>query len=118
MAFRGGRQRRELVPVRRVPDDPFPGGERVRCEYTSGLDVAQPGYAPILEQHKVFMSTGHDGYLVRAAADECRGRLGRRGQSRVLQRERSVLEDPVGAEHRRIEHVQPDASDLQGDALR
>ena len=30
--------------------------------YTSGLDVSQPGYAPILEQHKVFMSTGHDEY--------------------------------------------------------
>ena len=77
-----------------------------------------PAMRPILEQHKVFMSTGHDEYLVRAAADECRGRLGRRGQSRVLQRERSVLEDPVGAEHRRIEHPQPDAGDLQGDALR
>src|SRR5437762_8356214 len=30
--------------------------------YTSGLDVSQPGYAPILEQHKVFMSSGHDEY--------------------------------------------------------
>ena len=30
--------------------------------YTSGLDVSQPGYTPILEQHKIFMSTGHDEY--------------------------------------------------------
>jgi N,N-dimethylformamidase beta subunit-like protein/uncharacterized protein DUF4082/Big-like domain-containing protein/fibronectin type III domain protein len=30
--------------------------------YTSGLDVSQPGYASTIEQHKVFMSTGHDEY--------------------------------------------------------
>ncbi len=30
--------------------------------YTSGVDVSQPGYASILEQHKIFMSVGHDEY--------------------------------------------------------
>jgi hypothetical protein len=30
--------------------------------YTSGVDVSRPGYAPEIEQHKVFMSTGHDEY--------------------------------------------------------
>ncbi|HEY1343761.1 MAG TPA: DUF4082 domain-containing protein [Streptosporangiaceae bacterium] len=30
--------------------------------YTSGLDMSQPGAASIIEQHKVFMSTGHDEY--------------------------------------------------------
>ena len=30
--------------------------------YTSGVDMSQPGAAPILEQHKIFMSTGHDEY--------------------------------------------------------
>jgi hypothetical protein len=30
--------------------------------YTSGLDASQPGYASTIEQHKVYMSTGHDEY--------------------------------------------------------
>jgi hypothetical protein len=30
--------------------------------YTSGVDVSQPGYASVIEQHKIFMSTGHDEY--------------------------------------------------------
>jgi hypothetical protein len=30
--------------------------------YTSGVDVSQPGYAPIIEQHKVFISSAHDEY--------------------------------------------------------
>ncbi|MBO0884693.1 MAG: hypothetical protein J2P17_31040, partial [Mycobacterium sp.] len=30
--------------------------------YTSGMDVSQPGYSSVLEQHKIFMSTGHDEY--------------------------------------------------------
>jgi hypothetical protein len=30
--------------------------------YTSGVDVSQPGYASIIEQHKIFLSTGHDEY--------------------------------------------------------
>ena len=30
--------------------------------YTSGVDVSQPGYASTIEQHKVFLSAGHDEY--------------------------------------------------------
>jgi hypothetical protein len=30
--------------------------------YTSGLDVSQPGYATIIEQHKISMIAGHDEY--------------------------------------------------------
>ena len=30
--------------------------------YTSGVDVSQPGYAPVIEQHKIFMDAGHDEY--------------------------------------------------------
>jgi hypothetical protein len=30
--------------------------------YTSGLDVAQPGYASTIEQHKIFLTSGHDEY--------------------------------------------------------
>ena len=30
--------------------------------YTSGLDVSQPGYASTIEQHKIFLTSGHDEY--------------------------------------------------------
>jgi Domain of unknown function (DUF4082)/Bacterial Ig domain len=30
--------------------------------YTSGVDVSQPGYASVIEQHKIFMDAGHDEY--------------------------------------------------------
>ena len=30
--------------------------------YTSGVDMSQPGVASIIEQHKIFMSAGHDEY--------------------------------------------------------
>jgi hypothetical protein len=30
--------------------------------YTSGVDVSQPGYASVIEQHKVFLTAGHDEY--------------------------------------------------------
>ncbi len=30
--------------------------------YTSGLDVSQPGYASVIEQHKAFVTAGHDEY--------------------------------------------------------
>jgi hypothetical protein len=30
--------------------------------YTSGVDVSQPGYASIIEQHKIFVTAGHDEY--------------------------------------------------------
>ena len=55
----------------------------------------------MLEHHKVFMSSGHDEYWSGQQRDERRGRPRRRGQPRVLQRQRGVLEDALGAEHRR-----------------
>ena len=30
--------------------------------YTSGMDVSRSGYAPVIEQHKVFLTAGHDEY--------------------------------------------------------
>ena len=30
--------------------------------YTSGVDVSQPGYASTIDQHKVFLTAGHDEY--------------------------------------------------------
>ena len=47
------------------------------------------------------------------------GRIGARSrrQPRLLQRQRDLLEDPLGTEHRRLEHARPHAHHLQGDAL-
>ncbi len=53
--------------------------------------------------------------LVRRAAHERRGRPRRRRQPRLLQRQRELLEDPLGEEHRRVRHRQPDPRLLQGD---
>ena len=54
--------------------------------------------------------------LVGRTAAGVRGRARRRRQPRVLQRERSLLEDALGAIHRRLGHAPQDACHLQGDA--
>ena len=56
--------------------------------------------------------------LVGAAARQRRGRARRRRQPRVLQRQRGVLEDALGAEHRRHGDAVPHPRLLQGDARR
>ena len=53
--------------------------------------------------------------LVGRAARQRRGRPRRRGQPRVLQRQRDLLEDPLGEQHRRVRHGAPDPGLLQGD---
>ena len=54
--------------------------------------------------------------LVGRAADQRRGGAQRRRQPGVLQRQRNVLEDALGKQHRRHEHAVPHAGQLQGDA--
>ena len=85
--------------------------------YTSGVDVSQPGAASIIEQHKIFLYCRPRRVLVRPAARQRHSRPRRRGEPGVLHRERGVLEDQVRAEHRRVQHPEPDAGDLQGDPL-
>ncbi len=70
--------------------------------YMSGLDVAtrrvaaaQPQDLPLDRPRRV---------LVRPAAGQRRGRPRRGREPGVLQRQRGVLEDPAGAEHRQLEH--------------
>ena len=82
--------------------------------YTTDLDTDRSG-AELLE-HKVFMSVGHDEYWsgqqranVEAARDAGR-------EPGLLQRQRGVLEDPVGDLHRRHGHALPHARLVQGDA--
>ncbi|HLZ39019.1 MAG TPA: N,N-dimethylformamidase beta subunit family domain-containing protein [Mycobacteriales bacterium] len=74
--------------------------------YTTGIDSDRRG--TLIKNHKVFVSVGHDEYWS-GAQRERRSGPRRRGQPRVLQRQRGVLEDPVGAEHRRVGHAVPHA---------
>ena len=71
-----------------------------------------------LLDHKVFLSVGHDEYWsgqqranVEAARDATPARA-----PRLLQRQRDLLEDALGDEHRRHRHRLPHARLLQGDA--
>ena len=40
----------------------FLEGNGYDVSYTSGVNVSQPGYASTIEQHKVFLTAGHDEY--------------------------------------------------------
>ena len=52
---------RSWLLLRRVPDDPLPGGERLRRQlHRAGSTSTDP--RPLLTNHKVFMSVGHDEY--------------------------------------------------------
>ena len=82
--------------------------------YTTGVDSDRRGN--LIQNHDVFLSVGPRRVLVGRAARQRRGGARRRREPRVLQRERGVLEDALGAEHRRHEHRPPDARLLQGDA--
>ena len=84
--------------------------------YTSGVDTDRRG-AELLE-HKVFMSVGHDEYLVGDTAQQRRERTRERCEPGVLQRQRELLEDTVGEQHRRIEHGATHPGLLQGNARR
>ena len=81
--------------------------------YIAGVDTDRSG--ALLMNHKIFVSSGHDEYWS-GAARQRRSGARRRGEPGVLQRQRDVLEDALGAEHRRQQHPVPDARLLQGDA--
>ena len=51
------------------------------------------------------MSVGHDEYWSGDQRGQCRSGPRRRGESGLLQRQRGVLEDPLGAQLRRHEHA-------------
>ena len=50
------------------------------------------------------MSVGHDEYWSGGAARQCRGGARRGREPRVLQRQRDLLEDALGEQHRRLRH--------------
>ena len=79
--------------------------------YTSGLDVSQPGYASTIEQHKIFLTSGHDEYWtgqqranVTAARDA--------GVNMAFFTGNEVFwKTRPGTEHRRVQHAEPDAGE-------
>ena len=85
--------------------------------YTSGVDMSQPGAASIIEQHKIFMSTGHDEYWSgqqRAnvtAARDAGVNLAFFSGNEVFWKTR--WEPSIDGSNT----AEPDAGDLQGDAL-
>ncbi len=83
--------------------------------YTERVRSRQPGRAA--EEPQGLHLQRPRRVLVGRAARERRSRPRSWGQPGVLQRQRGVLEDPLGSEHRRLEHAVPNADDLQGDAL-
>ena len=68
--------------------------------YTTGVDTDRRG-AELLE-HQAFLSVGHDEYWSGAAARQRRSGPRRRRQPRLLQRQRGLLEDALGEQHRRL----------------
>ena len=104
----------ELGLQRRIPDGALAGSQRLRRElhlrhrYRSARQ--RNCWSTRSSSPSATTSTG------RAAARQCRGGARRRPAPGVLQRQRGVLEDAVGAEHRRVGDAVPHARLLQGDA--
>ena len=89
--------------------------QRLRRELHTGVDTDRRG-AEILE-HKASPLGGARRVLVRSSS----GRTSRAARDagvtpRLLQRQRDLLEDPLGDQPRRVGHRLPDAGLLQGDA--
>ena len=82
--------------------------------YITGVDSDRRG--ELIKNHKVFLVGRARRVLVGRAARARRGRARRRRPPRVLQRQRRLLEDPLGAQHRSVEHAVPHAGHLQGNA--
>ena len=114
-AVHHARQRaRGLGLQRRVPDGPVPRVQRLRRQLHAPA-WTPTAVAPSSLEHKTFLSVGPRRVLVGHPARQRRGRARRRREPGVLQRQRGVLEDPVGEQHRRLRHAAPHAGVLQGD---
>ena len=68
--------------------------------YSTDVDTDRRG-SELLE-HKVFLSVGHDEYWSAGQRANVEAARRRRREPGVLQRQRDVLEDPVGEQHRRV----------------
>ena len=84
--------------------------------YTTGVDSHRRG--DLITNHQDVRVGRPRRVLVRPAARQRRSRPRRRRQPCLLQRQRGLLEDPVGRLHRRVRHSDADAGQLQGDRAR
>ena len=103
---------RGLALQRRVPDGPLARAQRLRRQllHRRRLRRTWRGDPRAQGLHVV----GPRRVLVGRAAGQRRGRPRRRREPRVLQRQRGLLEDPLGAIRRWLGHAVPDAGRLQG----
>ena len=83
--------------------------------YITGVDTDR-ARRDLLRSHKVFLSVGHDEYWSGAQRANVEAARDAGVQPGVLQRQRGVLEDALGDQHRRLEHAVPHAGLLQGNA--
>ena len=97
------RRRPGLAVQRRVPDDPVARGQRLqrqlldrRRHRSARRRAARAQGLPVGRPRRV---------LVGRAAHERRGRARRRREPRVLQRQRGLLEDALGEQHRRLRNA-------------
>ncbi len=103
-----------LVPVlRRIPDDALVGKERLQRQlYLRGRSRQQRRAA---EEPQGLHVQRPRRVLVGGSASKCHGSARSGREPRVLQRQRGLLEDALGPQHRRLQHALPDADHLQGD---
>ena len=107
-------RRRGLRLQRRVPDGPLARSATATTSATSPASTAT-ARGSLIQNHKTSSVGRPRRVLVGPAARQRRGGARRRRQPRLLQRQRGLLEDPLGEQHRRLRHRLPHAGLLQGD---
>ena len=110
------RLRRGLRLQLGVPDGPLAGGQRLRRQLHHRRRQ-RPPRRPDPQPQDVHVRRPRR-VLVGRAAGQRRGRARRRREPRLHERQRGVLEDPLGGQHRRAGDAVPHARHLQGDPRR
>ena len=108
---------RGRVLQRRVPDGPVVGGERLRRVVHRRRRRRRRAGEPVAAAPRVHVR-GPRRVLVGESARHGRSRARRRREPRVLQRQPGLLEDPMGAEHRRHVDRAPHTRVVQRDPRR
>ena len=82
--------------------------------YFTGVDAARSGN--LIENHKLYLSVGHDEYWSGPRRAQCRSRPRCWCESGILQRQRSLLENSLGKQCRWNQYSVPHTGLLQRDA--
>ena len=72
--------------------------------YTSGVDMSQPGAASIIEQHKIFLTAGHDEYWSGQQRANVQAAINAGVNVAFFTGNEVVWKTRFAAEHRRVEH--------------